>query len=591
MDYNMGEMKLTKKQKALLRIAAWVFSVLIVLLVSINLVLGWMLETKLNAFLKSGEDKKFEVAVEKARVNILTGTLKLKGVSVEPDSAYMAKFKARKTHQGLLFSLHIPVFKLVNFQWRSLMKNREINVNSIVFDKPDIRLYARSKEKQKVDKVKELEDEEKRLSIDSIQLNNVNGIQLGAVVFKDCNFSIYDVDKEEVTIENNNFSFKYEGFHFEEIKGSEDYFHLNLDDASLEISNEKFKLPGGWYALGFGQLQLTSDVDAILLHDFYFKPQYKNLFKMSANRPFREAIMDIEVDSVYLYFSDFRASITKGRFIFDKIEVAGLNMKVLMDKHRPENFDKRPKLPQQALKSMSLPLHIEKLELRNSHLTYQERGEKTDKLMTVKLEQLHADIFHATSIPDSIALNKPLTIHLKADFNNKSPLNLKFILPLNSPVDTFYFNGSLGKADMRVFNSAVVPAIGVEFEKGVLDKLVFSANASPKASSGQMTMLYHDLEAKVIAKKEKKDEDKFLSWVANSVVKKSNPGKNGVVRTVAMSFERIPYRGFGNIAWKTLQSGIVNTVSPVGKSHEAQEKRKEKKKNRAKKKASRKARK
>jgi hypothetical protein len=32
-----------------------------------------------------------------------------------------------------------------------------------------------------------------------------------------------------------------------------------------------------------------------------------------------------------------------------------------------------------------------------------------------------------------------------------------------------------------------------------------------------------------------------------------------------MEFERVPYKGFGNFVWKTLQSGIVATVTPTGK--------------------------
>ncbi|RLD38226.1 MAG: hypothetical protein DRI89_14530, partial [Bacteroidetes bacterium] len=54
-------------------------------------------------------------------------------------------------------------------------------------------------------------------------------------------------------------------------------------------------------------------------------------------------------------------------------------------------------------------------------------------------------------------------------------------------------------------------------------------------------------------------------WLANSVVRKSNPGKNDKLRTVPMHFDRDMYKGFINIAWKGVQTGLVHTVSPAGK--------------------------
>ena len=32
-----------------------------------------------------------------------------------------------------------------------------------------------------------------------------------------------------------------------------------------------------------------------------------------------------------------------------------------------------------------------------------------------------------------------------------------------------------------------------------------------------------------------------------------------------IEFERVPYKGFSNLIWKSVMSGMVNTVSPFGK--------------------------
>jgi len=88
-------------------------------------------------------------------------------------------------------------------------------------------------------------------------------------------------------------------------------------------------------------------------------------------------------------------------------------------------------------------------------------------------------------------------------------------------------------------------------------------------------MLYTDLDAEVV-KKNQKDKSKFLSWAANTVIHTSNPGKNNKLRVAQMEAERVIYKGFGNIVWKALQSGIVNSVTPTGKIKKTSKEQKKK---------------
>ena len=76
-------------------------------------------------------------------------------------------------------------------------------------------------------------------------------------------------------------------------------------------------------------------------------------------------------------------------------------------------------------------------------------------------------------------------------------------------------------------------------------------------------MYYTDLEIEVENKKNK--EKKALNWLANTVVKSSNPNKKGVLIIGSMEYEREYYKGMPNFIWKSIQSGIVNSFNPAGK--------------------------
>lgn len=116
---------------------------------------------------------------------------------------------------------------------------------------------------------------------------------------------------------------------------------------------------------------------------------------------------------------------------------------------------------------------------------------------------------------------------------------------------------------MSIFNPAIFPVAGLEFNSGVLDSLILKGSANTTYSSGTMKMLYHNLDLFVM-KRGKHTKNTFLSWSINSFIRKNNPGK-GVgkkPRVAIMFFERDMEKGFGNFFWKTIFSGLKATLIP-----------------------------
>jgi hypothetical protein len=214
---------------------------------------------------------------------------------------------------------------------------------------------------------------------------------------------------------------------------------------------------------------------------------------------------------------------------------------------------------------MELPLLIHKIKIDNSNLKYEEREKKRVQLMTVSLNDIKARIYNITSIKKH--RETPLTIDLESKLMNNSKMTVKLNMPLKDGSNTFYFKGSLAASKFKYYDSAIYPALGIKITKGNLDGLTFEASANNISSHGKMTMLYHGLGTKLF-KSESKDKSLFKSWGMNRIVHKGNPGKNNKVREVVMSFDRVKYKGLTNYLWKTIQSGLLNTIAPLGKKTE-----------------------
>lgn len=158
-----------------------------------------------------------------------------------------------------------------------------------------------------------------------------------------------------------------------------------------------------------------------------------------------------------------------------------------------------------------------------------------------------------------------MAINLSAMLMGAAQMDASIIMPLNTHTDEFSFSGSLGQAKLSSFNSALEPAMGMRIDSGYLEKMTFKAKANNISSTGEMTFIYNNLTANVL-KKNEEDKDKFLSFLANTTLYTSNPGKKGKLRVVQIGFERVEYKGLGNYLWKTLQTGIINTLLPTGKN-------------------------
>lgn len=156
-----------------------------------------------------------------------------------------------------------------------------------------------------------------------------------------------------------------------------------------------------------------------------------------------------------------------------------------------------------------------------------------------------------------------MTINLQAKLMKNPRLNIDFVFPLYQKADTFFYSGSLASSKMEIYNQAALPAMGVKFVGGEIKSITFEGSANPSYSNGTMKMEYDGLQGEVENKS--REKNKFLSWAANSALHTSNPGKGGKLRVANMEFYRVPYKGFGNLMWKTLQNGIMNTILPIGK--------------------------
>ncbi|MBE9484961.1 MAG: hypothetical protein IMY74_08945, partial [Bacteroidetes bacterium] len=148
--------------------------------------------------------------------------------------------------------------------------------------------------------------------------------------------------------------------------------------------------------------------------------------------------------------------------------------------------------------------------------------------------------------------------------------NFHFYLPIGNPKEYFTFYGSGDSFPATNLNPMMEPMAFVETTGGTVNSVNYYGVACCDTAIGRIEFKYQNLAVSVVKKQKEGEsaiaENKFLSFMAKTVMHKNNPNKGKPVRIAKMLFVRDPNKGFFNYVWKTIQDGLIYSLAP-GKKH------------------------
>ena len=522
----------------------------LLLIVIINGISSAIIKNKITGILLKNESKYYTAQVGSSHFRLLRGSLILNNVSLIPTQIALDSLIRHDLKKQTLDSIALSSVKFKGIGLIHVLFNNKINISTLEINDLHIKSFQN-------DENKKTTKENKALNLDSIYINQLNGLEINKIKVNNFVYEVVDARSNEITFKNEPLSFVSNGFKLEEQDSN--VFKLLPVKESFEIEKIELNMNVVKYNFSVENIAFNFKEKLISIKKLSIKPQISKR-ELAKSYPFTKDIFDVDIEEIKVYDFNLTKLLNKKGIFIDSISVSGVNAELYKDKNRPFNLNSYKALPHITLQQTKTPLHIAKVRVSKSTILIEEHTEKRDTIMVVSLGDVNASIKNITSIK---ALREaPMLFDLNATLMKKVPMKLHASFQLKS--QTFSFNGSLGNAQLKLFDSALFPAIGLKVLNGNLNSMVFLAVANNNTSKGSMTMLYHDLEATVF-KANTFETNKLLSWSVNSVIKKSNPKKNRKTRIAVMEFERDTYKGLGNYMWKTLLSGITNSIAPGGK--------------------------
>lgn len=483
----------------------------------------------------------------------VAGMLHVRNIDIRPDTAVYQQLVRENKDPHILLQIQVDALDIARVRTPKALLTKELEGGKIEVTGARIRIMLQHFKKDTSvynptpDLAKQLLGRLLKIAIDSVQINDatilVGGLDSSEKYFRGNKVSLLlshllidsSAQKDSTTI-----LFSRE-------------LALDCKELALSTSNKK-------YTIGIDSLRFTSTDNTLHVAQAKFKPHLSET-AFAASFPMQKDRYDFLLQDIALRHID-RKALWRKAILADSLIIGESAFKVYRDISRPpDTISKVGKYPQQQLMNVPFPLTINNIVFTHSFIEYKERNGRSDSTGKLRFYDIHAGIRNVTNRQADLQKDRRCIVDFHARLLNKAPVQARLVMKLKDPKGRFNIRGDIGSIDAPDLNPLTEPMGLARMEKGRIDHLHFDIDGADSIGNGRITLQYEDLKVSLL-KKDKEhgqlDKKDLASLFANILIK--NSSKTGDPKTKEVHFQRILNKSFFNLIWKTLFTGIKQSV-------------------------------
>jgi hypothetical protein len=557
-------MALTRKHKRWIIILGSILLLLIILIIFANRMISGKADTLLRNELSKVDSTEYVIDFDRVRINIFNRSASLHGIRITPSETLLEKTRRSPAPPPVIEAV-VDRVKVTGIGIMAIIKGKAINIGGVFLREPDIRVYG----KGNLLKHKSQKNGNGGLfESDTTFGGQLNGASLGSFEISHAQFAYIDLTGNDTSIFTKDLSISLDEIDVRQLSGDSLANSLTIEDINIEIRSHFMELPGGFYSLMADGLSVNYKEGEFSLDSLKLIPAYPigSFGKAYGKQTDR---FDIDCGKISISGIAFD-SLMSNKFIAKGVVLTNPRADICRDKRVARDMSIFPKLFQTALAEMPLKIYVGSVNTVDAYLKYQEILEGAKHPGMVILSDLNMNINGICNYTDSIRNGQAINVDATARLMSHTPLQMHFYLPIGNHSEYFTFHGNAGSFPVTKLNPTLENMVYVEATGGTVDGVEFYGMAMNDTAAGRIEFRYSDLSMSVLKKKKEQEgvivENKFLSFVARTAMHKSNPHPGKDPRIAKMSFVRDPNKGFFNYFWKTLQNGIIVTLTPGKKN-------------------------
>jgi len=481
------------------------------------------------------KDKNQQFSIDELTFSTSNRLILAKNLTVKP------KTRSNNVDQ---FELQIPTLAMNGFDIDNAYKNDQFMFESIVVDKPMFQLFNNAKDSLKFNpfKINLYPHFESFADVFSSKLLDVNDANI--TVFKNGQKKLQEkisLNLTKIRIEN---------------KPSQGFIHSL--DFSFRIPN--LKRQEKLYQFTIGETSYSSVNNRITAKDIRIIPNYSR-DNHQKQVGFQSDYFSGKIDSISIAQPNIKRWFDKEELAGKFMSVNGLNLDVYRDKQLPFNETQRPQMLQDLIKSLKVPLSVDSLILTHSQVSYSEKKETDNLEGKIRFTNIRARILPFTNMKAANGAIPNFDIHASATIQDSCQLKVSMNYLMNHPENMFSAKGSLSPFNMQILNPVLEPLAMISIRSGKVNQFQFNFSANQTSANGQLFFGYDNLKISVLEMKDGNTKDsRFASFLANSLLLRSKNPRGKELLPDEIAFQRDQKRSVLNYWWKSIFSGVKNTL-------------------------------
>ena len=501
---------------------------------------------KLVQFKFTPKDKNQQFSIDELSFSTNNKQILASNLSLKP------KTRNQKQDQ---FELFIPSLSMNGFDIDEAYRNDQFNFESIIVDRPSLQLYNNEKDSAafnpfKINLYPHFESFSDVFSSKTLQVINA-----GIATSKN------GQKKRQETVSFNLTNLRIE-------KKQQGRF-LHSEDFSFKIPNitREVKL----YKYTIGETSYSSKSNRFTAKDIQVTPKFTKE-KHQQQIGFQSDYFSGKIDSVCIESPNIKQWFENKELVGKNLSINGMNLNIYRDKKMPFDETRRPPTLQDLIKSLKYQVLIDSLTLKDSKVSYSELPPNGDLEGKIRFKNINAKLAPFTNIKNLNGSFPNLSLNGSATIMDSTQLNVKMHFLMNHPENEFTAEGNLSPFHMTILNPVLEPLAMISLRSGDVNRFEFNFTADNNIATGQLFFGYDDLKISVLEMKDgNAKEAKFTSFLANSLLLRSKNPRGKEFLPEEINFHRDQKRSVLNYWWKSVFSGIRNTLGIKDKEQEAHE--------------------
>lgn len=516
-----------------------------------------LLKEKLTASVNKGSSGLYKLSLKTVKINFFSGGLSLDSLKIVPNKRVFDSLKKVNKAPRFLFEVNAKQFKLDGLGYLKVLFKRELNINDLLLSKASI--IVRHNEEGI-----NLETTRLKKSLYQVISNEIKLLHIKRITLEEADFKYFDEKLRSETIhEVKKIKLSLTDFLVDSLAENNISTVFYSKNINYEFSQISTITKDGMYNLEIDSFNGDMDNKRTKVIGLKLKPRY-NEMQFSRKYSVQKDRYDLKFDTIEVKQLDYVSLFRYKKILINSLKLSDAKVNVFLNRSLPPPMmDKGKNFPHLILRRLKYNTTIDTVLIKNIDVAYTEYNGETNRRGTFYLSNLNGRILNVTNDAKRITINNKASANLNAKIMGSGNLNVKIGFQLDDDLGRFDFSGSIGKFDLKELNELSSNLGMVKVKSGLVNSLQFNATANWTKGVGTLTFLYNDLKIELLKNEDRRLKRKgFLTFLANQIlIKSDNPTlKNNEIRKGKIDFNRPPTASFFNLLWKSVFTGIRETV-------------------------------